>query len=427
MRSMDKLGIADKYKGLERNVWVEFIQLAKDYQPLNLGQGFPDDLVPEFVIDCLRDAIKDNNIMMHQYTRAFGHPRLVTAISSLYSKLMGGVHTIDPMTEVLVTNGAYGALFAAIMGHVNQGDEVIIIEPYFDCYEPMVRIAGGTPVFIPLEPSGTGTNTSADWKLDPSALKSVFNSKTKAIILNNPNNPLGKVFFRSELVEICQLCEKYDVLIISDDVYEHIVYDDAPLVRVATLPGMWDRTLTIGSAGKTFSVTGWKLGWVYGPSHLIKNCQVVHQHCVHQIPTPIQEALARAFELELSRLGEPGSYFVQLSTQLRRKRDKLAEGLRSLGMEPILPEGGYFLLVDWTRLEHKLDLSGEPDTEKDYKFVKWLSKSRGLQVIPPSTFYSKEHKHIGEKYVRFCFIKKDQNLQESVEILRKLTAELEIK
>jgi len=147
---MEKLQIADKYKGLEKNVWVEFIQLAKDYQPLNLGQGFPDDLVPDFVLDCLRDAIADNNIMMHQYARAFGHPRLVNAISALYSKLIGNDRTIDPMSEVLVTNGAYGALFTALMGHINPGDEVIIIEPYFDCYEPMVRVAGGTPVFIPL-------------------------------------------------------------------------------------------------------------------------------------------------------------------------------------------------------------------------------------------------------------------------------------
>ena len=257
-------------------------------------------------------------------------------------------------------------------------------------------------------------------------MENVFNSKTKAIILNNPNNPLGKVFSKSELEEICQLCEKHDVLIISDDVYEHIVYDQGSLVRVATLPGMWDRTITIGSAGKTFSVTGWKLGWAYGPAHLIKNCQVVHQHCVHQIPTPIQEAVARAFEIELSRLGEPDSYFIQIGRQLRMKRDNLAAGLERLGLKPIMPEGGYFLLVDWTILEDKLDLSGETDTEKDYKFVKWLSKTRGLQVIPPSTFYSKEHKHIGERFVRFCFIKKDQSLEEAVEILKKLTTELDI-
>ena len=242
--------------------------------------------------------------------------------------------------------------------------------------------------------------------------------------MNNPNNPLGKIFSKAELDEICDLCVKYNTIVISDDVYEHIVYEESTLVRVASLPRMWERTITIGSAGKTFSVTGWKLGWAYGPAHLIKNCQVVHQHCVHQIPTPIQEALARAFEIELSRLGQPSSYFVQLSQKLREKRDNLAAGLKELGLAPIIPEGGYFLLVDWTSLESKLDLTGEKDEEKDYKFVKWLSKTRGLQVIPPSTFYSKEHKHIGEKFVRFCFIKKDESLTEAVEILRQLTSEL---
>jgi len=421
---MEKMEIADRYKGLEKNVWVEFIQLAKDYQPLNLGQGFPDDLVPNFVLDCLVETVKDDNKMIHQYTRAFGLPRLVQAISSLYSTLLGTGVTIEPLSEVLVTNGAYGALFSAIMGHVNPGDEVIIIEPYFDCYEPMVRIAGGTPVFIPLLPCGESSQSSKEWKLDPQTLAKAFNHRTKAIIVNNPNNPLGKIFSKAELDEICDLCVKYNTIVISDDVYEHIVYEESTLVRVASLPRMWERTITIGSAGKTFSVTGWKLGWAYGPAHLIKNCQVVHQHCVHQIPTPIQEALARAFEIELSRLGQPSSYFVQLSQKLREKRDNLAAGLKELGLEPIIPEGGYFLLVDWTSLESKLDLTGEKDEEKDYKFVKWLSKTRGLQVIPPSTFYSKEHKHIGEKFVRFCFIKKDESLTEAVEILRQLTSEL---
>jgi len=417
---MEKLTIADKYKGLEKNVWVEFIQLAKEYQPLNLGQGFPDDLVPHFVLDCLRDAVKGDNIMMHQYARAFGHPRLVNALSRLYSKLLDNDYTIDPFSEILVTNGAYGALFTAIMGHVNPGDEVIIIEPYFDCYEPMVRIAGGTPVFIPLLPPSKENFTSSEWSLDADALEDIFNDKTKAIIINNPNNPLGKVFSRSELEQICALCKKHDVLIISDDVYEHITYDETPLVRVASLPGMWERTITIGSAGKSFSVTGWKLGWAYGPTKLIKNCQVVHQHCVHQIPTPIQEAVGRAFEIELERFGSPESYFVALGRKLKQKRDLLAAGLQQYGLKPIIPEGGYFLLVDWSSLENKVDFSSENDTEKDYRFVKWLSKTRGLQVIPPSTFYSKEHKNIGERFVRFCFIKKDENLQGALEILKKL-------
>merc|ERR1719273_2404058 len=308
--SSGRMQLADKYRGLEKNVWVGFIQLALEHKPLNLGQGLPDDLVPDYVVDALREVVMDQSmgVALHQYTRGFGHPRLVAAIAALYTKLLGIEHTINPTTEVLVTDGAYEALFTAILGHVNPGDEVIIIEPYFDCYEPMVKLAGGTPVFISLKPTKTeGVISSADWKLDMEELKSKFTSKTKAIIYNNPNNPLGKVFTRSEITDISQLCIDQDVLMISDEVYEHMVFDESKMIRVAELPGMYDRTITIGSAGKTFSVTGWKLGWAVGPEHLIRNCGVVHQNCVYTCPTPIQEAVARGFEKEMSRLEQEDS------------------------------------------------------------------------------------------------------------------------
>jgi len=273
---VSRLGMADRYRGKEGNVWVEFMELNLKYKPLNLGQGLPEDLVPDYVLDTLKEVVMDNDkIGMHQYTRGFGHPRLVQAISNLYTKLLNTNHTINPATEVLVTDGAYEALYTAILGHVNPGDEVIIIEPYFDCYEPMVRLAGGIPRFISLKPrtSTSAVSSSADWTLDSAELASLFNDKTKAIIVNNPNNPLGKVFKRNELEEICDLAKAHDVLVIADDVYEHMVFD-GEMIRIATLPGMWERTITVGSAGKTFSVTGWKLGWAYGPEHLIKNCQV---------------------------------------------------------------------------------------------------------------------------------------------------------
>jgi len=424
---MDKFQLADKYTGLEKNVWVEFIQLALDYQPLNLGQGLPDDLIPQYVLDTMKDVVTDPSIVAnHQYTRGFGHPRLIQAISKLYTKLLNIGHNIDPLKEVLVTDGAYEALFTAIMGHVNPGDEVIIIEPYFDCYEPMVKLAGGTPVFISLKPTKTdGVVSSADWKLDPEELKSVFTPKTKAIIFNNPNNPLGKVFTRAEIQSICDLCIDHNVLCISDDVYEHMLYDGNEMVRVATIPGMWERTITIGSAGKTFSVTGWKLGWAFGPQQLIRNCQVVHQNCVYACPTPIQEAVARAFEKEMGRLDSPECYMKSISADLVSKRDFIAETLREVGMKPVIPEGGYFIMADWSDLADKIDLSSENDTQRDYRFVKWLSKNRKLQGIPPSAFFSQPHKHIGENYIRFCFIKHDNSLEKAREILRKWRKELE--
>jgi len=425
--SSGRLQLADKYLGLEKNVWVEFIQLALEHKPLNLGQGLPDDLVPDYVVDALREVVMDQSmgVALHQYTRGFGHPRLVSAIAALYSKLLGIDHSINPTTEVLVTDGAYEALFTAILGHVNPGDEVIIIEPYFDCYEPMVKLAGGTPVFISLKPDKKGTVSSADWKLDKEELKKVFTSKTKAIIFNNPNNPLGKVFSMEEIQEICNLCIANDVLMISDDVYEHMVFDANKMVRVASLPGMWDRTITIGSAGKTFSVTGWKLGWAYGPAHLIKNCGVVHQNCVYACPTPIQEAVARGFEKEMGRLESEECYFRSISKDLASKRDFCVEMLEEVGMHPVVPEGGYFIMADWSSLTDRIDLSSETDPQRDYRFVKWLTKNRGLQGIPPSAFFCQEHKSIGEDYIRFCFIKHQDSLLKARDILTAWRKELD--
>lgn len=418
--------MAERYQGKEANVWTEFMELNLKYKPLNLGQGFPEDLVPEELFTCLAEvALDEDKTSLHQYTRGFGHPRLVRALSCLYTKLLGRSIPVDPMTEVLVTDGAYEALYCTIMGHVNPGDEVIIIEPYFDCYDPMVRLAGGVPRFIALKPTTSGPVTSsADWKLDSAELAALFNPNTKAVIVNNPNNPLGKVFSRAELNEICGLAVQHDVLVIADDVYEHMVYD-GEMVRIATLPGMWDRTVTVGSAGKTFSVTGWKLGWAYGPSHLVKNCQVAHQHCVHHCPTPQQEAVARALEKELARLDSPECYFNSISRDLRKKRDRLTGILKEAGMVAVVPEGGYFIVADWSPLAPRLDLSQELDEQADYRFAKWLSKTRGLQGIPPSPFFSQEHKYIAENYIRFCFIKTDEKLEKAREILTKWKNEME--
>ncbi|XP_060523611.1 kynurenine aminotransferase isoform X2 [Cylas formicarius] len=347
-----------------------------------------------------------------------GHPRLVAALAKLYSKLLG--RELNPQTEVLTTLGAYEALYSSITGHVDTGDEVIIIEPFFDCYEPMVRYAGGVPRFIPLRPKNNGpVQSSADWILDKYELESVFNSKTKALILNTPNNPLGKVFTYNELSYIADLCKKWNVLCISDEVYEWIVYEPNKHIRIATLPDMWERTITIGSAGKTFSVTGWKLGWAYGPANLMVNLQMIHQNSVYTGNTPIQEATAIAFEKEIARLGSEECYFISISKELQPKRDFMAKFLLESGMKPVVPEGGYFMIADWTPLESQVDLNSEQDKYKDYRFTKWMTKKVGLQGIPPSAFYGSEHKKLGENLVRYCFIKEDKNLQEAANILQK--------
>nr|BBA45757.1 kynurenine oxoglutarate transaminase [Pachyrhynchus infernalis] len=416
-----KFGLPKRYEGSEPSVWVEYIQLALDYKPLNLGQGFPDYPPPKYVTDALLEVAKGTK--HHQYTRDFGHPRLVEALAKLYSKLIG--RDIDSRREVMTTLGAYEALYATITGHVDQGDEVIIIEPFFDCYEPMVRYAGGVPRFIALKPKNTEAKflSSGDFVLDKAELEGLFNTKTKAIILNTPNNPLGKVFTLEELTFIADLCKKHNVLCISDEVYEWMVYKPNEHIRIVTLPGMWERTITIGSAGKTFSVTGWKLGWAYGPANLMYNLLMVHQNSVYTGCTPIQEATARAFEKELERLGSDESYFVSISKELEPKRAFVAKFLQEAGFKPIIPEGGYFMMADWTPLESLVDLNAETDKYKDYRFTKWMTKNIGLQGIPPSVFYSEEHKSLGENFVRYCFIKEDKNLQAAADILNKWKSE----
>uniref|UniRef100_A0A6A7FRC2 Kynurenine--oxoglutarate transaminase 3-like n=2 Tax=Hirondellea gigas TaxID=1518452 RepID=A0A6A7FRC2_9CRUS len=414
-----------KTKGIEKSVWVEFNQLALEVKPLNLGQGFPDFAAPENVRRALSRVCNDNeNVLLNQYTRGFGHPRLVTALGKLYSAEMERV--IDPMQEILVTAGAYESLFVAMMGLVNPGDEVIIIEPFFDCYDPQVRLAGGLPVFVPLRPSRVGTvTTSAEWKLDPAELAAAFSNKTKAIIVNTPNNPLGKVFSRAELEMIAELCKKHDTIAIMDEVYEWMTYSGETHVRMATLPGMWERTITIGSAGKTFSVTGWKLGWTIGPAQLLAGPKVIHQHSVYTCTTPIQEAVALGFEEETARRGTPECYFQALPAQLEVKRDRVVSILTEVGMYPIVPQGGYFILAYVRDIMNKIDVGGDPNESRDFRFVKWLSRNRKLQGIPPSAFYSQEHKNIGEDYIRLCFIKEDVNLEKAGEILKQLKLDID--
>lgn len=421
---MSSVIAADRIKDMEQSVWVEFIQLALDYKPLNLGQGFPDFGAPEHVLKALSAATLSDNVLLNQYTRGFGHPRLINSLSKLYSKLIN--REIDPQNEILVTSGAYEALFCTFMSLLNPGDEVIIIEPFFDCYEPMTLMAGGVPVFIPLRPKQVVGRalTSNDWILDPEELESKFSSKTKLIVVNTPHNPLGKLFSRDELEMIGNLCKKYNTIAVMDEVYEWIFYKGNQHLRMATLPDMWDRCITIGSAGKTFSVTGWKLGWAYGPKELLHPLRMVHQNSVYTCPTPIQEAVAVGFETEISRMESPESYWKELPQMLEPKRDRMASFLSLVDMNPTVPEGGYFMIADFSKLAEKVDLSGETGT-KDYKFVKWLSKTKKLQGIPTSAFYSKEHKHLAENLIRFCFIKKDETLEKAEQIINELKKSLE--
>lgn len=415
-----KVWQADRLAGNDSSVWVTITDMVRKTGAINLGQGFSDSPPPQYLCDALSKVLQSGNYMFNQYTRMYGHPRLVQSIAKMYSKLHQ--RELDPMSEIVVTAGAYESLFSCFQGLVNPGEEVIIIEPFFDCYVPMTRIAGGTPVFVPLRPDGTEVKTSADWKLDPAELESKFSNKTKLLILNTPNNPLGKVYTKDELTVIANLCIKYDVVCVADEVYAWMVYPGSQHIRIATLPGMWDRTITVSSAGKMFNATGWRLGWSVGPKHLIKSLMIAHQKAVGTCCTPIQEAVAEVIDVEIDRLEQnPEQSYLNIlpNVELLPKRNKMVDVLKAAGLTPVIPEAGYFIVADWTKLGvDNTTFNDDSEDPIDYKFVKWLIMNRHLVVIPVSTFYGPEHKHLAENYIRICFFKADATLDAACQVLK---------
>ncbi|XP_026960422.1 kynurenine--oxoglutarate transaminase 1 isoform X3 [Sagmatias obliquidens] len=373
---------ARRLNGIDHNPWVEFVKLASEADVVNLGQGFPDFAPPDFAVEAFQHAVS-GDFMLNQYTKAFGYPPLTKILASFFGKLLG--QDIDPLKNVLVTVGAYGALFTAFQALVDEGDEVIIIEPFFDCYEPMTLMAGGRPVFVSLK----------------------------------------LVFSRAELELVASLCQQHDVVCITDEVYQWLVYDGCQHVSIATLPGMWERTLTIGSAGKTFSATGWKVGWVLGPESLLKHLRTVHQNSIFHCPTQAQAAVAQSFEREQLHFGQPSSYFVQLPQAIQRCRDHMIQSLKSVGLRPVIPQGSYFLITDISEFKSKMpNLPGAADEPYDRRFVKWMIKNKGLMAIPVSIFYSVPHQKLFDHYIRFCFMKDESTLQAMDKKLQKWKDEL---
>jgi kynurenine--oxoglutarate transaminase/cysteine-S-conjugate beta-lyase/glutamine--phenylpyruvate transaminase len=410
------------------SVWTVFGELAVTTQACNLGQGFPDWKTPQFMLDSLRDAIDSP---YHQYTRPAGHPPLVKLLAESYSIHMN--RDIDPYREVTVTVGASQALFLALSTLLGAGDEVAMFDPYFDLYLKQVKAIapGAVPTFIPLGGSsninGGGVSGRGDepWALDVEALEATITENTRVLILTSPHNPTGKVFSLEELEAIAEVVRRYpNLVVLSDEVYKYTVYNAKQAgdpstkghYHFARLPGMWDRTLTLSSAGKTFSATGWQIGWAVGPEHFtsaIHDLIPCVQFCAN---TPAQHAFCNALTVAKEPYQGEESYYSWLRLQFATKREILERGLRAAGMEPVTSHGGYFLMAKLPNA-HPLVSPAEGDEEPyDWRFCRMLAHEYGVIGIPTSSFFATERRDGNGKrewYARFAFCKKDKTIHEA--------------
>ena len=379
--------VADRLAEFGSTIFSQMTRLATEAGAINLGQGFPNFDGPEFVKDAAIEAIRAGH---GQYARSFGIPELNREIAARFNADTG--LAVDPDGEVTVTSGCTEALVASFLGLVNPGEEVILFEPYYDSYRACVAISGAVARFVTLRPP--------DFTIDADALRAAVSPRTRAILVNTPHNPTGRVLTRAELELIARLCREHDLIAITDEVYERMVYEGEH-IRLATLDGMRDRTVTLSSLGKTFSLTGWKVGWAIASPGLTEAVRAAHQFITFATATPLQHGAVAA-------LRAPASYYTQLLDEYRGRRDMLIEGLAALGFEVYPPQGTYFVLADHTAF-------GQPD---DVAFCRHLIDRAGVAAIPPSAFYSNPAD--GRKLVRFAFCKTEQTLREALVRMKKL-------
>ncbi|GAA2884806.1 pyridoxal phosphate-dependent aminotransferase [Streptomyces mexicanus] len=372
-------------------IFAEMSALAARTGSINLGQGFPDTDGPEEIREAAVRALRDGR--GNQYPPGPGVPELRTAVAAHQQRRYG--LTYDPDTEVLVTAGATEAIAASLLALVEPGDEVVALEPYYDSYAACIAMAGGRRVPVTLRPHGGA------FRLDLDELRAAVTDRTRLLLINTPHNPTGTVLTREELTAVAELAVERDLLVVTDEVYEHLVFDDAAHVPLATLPGMRERTVTISSSGKTFSFTGWKVGWVTAAPALVAAVRSAKQFLTYVSAGPFQYAVAEALNL-------PDSYFTALREDLRAKRDLLAAGLAEAGFEVFRPAGTYFVTTDIRPL-------GESD---GFAFCRSLPERAGVVAIPNAVFY--DHREEGAPFVRFAFCKRPDTLREAVKRLADL-------
>ena len=383
---------ADRFSPFGTTIFSEMTALANKHNAVNLSQGFPDFDGPTLG---KAQAIKAINAGNNQYAPMPGVPVLREAIADWSSRITN--ITVDPNTEITATSGCTEAIAATMLGLINPGDEVIIFEPFYDSYRACLAMAGAKAVFVTLHPTEDG------FAYKPDELANAFSSNTKAILINTPHNPTGIVLSNAQLAEIADLCIKHDTIAISDEVYERLVYPGSTHQSIASLPNMQQRTVVLSSSGKSFSLTGWKVGWAIAPANLTAGIRAAHQFLTFSVPTPLQYGVA-----ELLTNGE--EEIDKLLAHYTHTRSLLGEALDELEFDVKLPHGSYFIMAEHQRVSEKLGL------KTDVYLCRWLPTNAGVAAIPPSAFYSDPAQ--GASFVRFAFCKQTKTIDEAISRLR---------
>jgi aminotransferase len=363
---------------------------AAKFGAINLAQGMPDFPAPQVIKDAACRAIQED---INQYAVTWGASELRSAIAEHAAWHLG--LTVDPETEITVTCGSTEAMFVVLLSLINPGDEVILSQPFYENYWPDCVLAGAIPRFVPERPP--------QWRFDPDELASCFNDRTKAIVLCNPSNPTGAVLTRADLEAIAALCRKWDVIAITDEIYEHIIFDGAVHSAMASVDGMRERSVTISGMSKTYAVTGWRIGTIIAPPVLTRSFRQIHDFVSIGAAAPLQEAGSVAYRM-------PREYYVRLAADYQERRDRLSSVLWDVGFEFEPPRGAYYIMAGTEAL-------GMRD---DVEFARRLVREVGVATVPGSSFF--QDKELGRKYIRFCFCKRDETLDEAARRLRKLKA-----
>jgi aspartate/methionine/tyrosine aminotransferase len=357
----------------------EMTRLALHHQAVNLAQGFPDFPAPDVLKHAATEAIHCD---LNQYTITWGAKPLRDAIAAKYCRHYG--LQFDPEREITVCCGATEGMIASLLAVLDPGDEVVLFEPFYENYNPDTQLCGATVRYVTLH--------APEWTFEPDELRAAFTRRTKAIIVNSPNNPTGKVFTREELQYIAALCQEFDALAITDEIYEHILYDGAEHVPICSLPGMRDRSILVNSMSKTYAVTGWRVGWVLAAPHLTDCIRKVHDFLTVGAAAPLQQAGAIA-------LGLPDGYYAALAAEYMARRDHLVASLKQTGFHCFIPRGAYYVMSD---------ISCFP-FDNDLQFSRYLIEKAGIAAVPGSSFFA--HPEKGRKNIRFCFCKKYETLE----------------